>query len=914
MLEAAQVEVLVTQHQWISILPAQGAHVICLDTIWEVVAGESSANPSNSTSADSVAYVIYTYGSTGRPKGVLGLHRGAINRFNWMWETYPFEAEEICCQKTSLSFGDSIWEIFGPLLKGVATLIIPDEFLKDPERLIQILAVEQVTRIVLVPSLLRAILNTDIHIESSLPRLKYWISSGEDLTTELCNLLHERRTNCVLINLYGSCEVSADATCYETGRREILTSISIGRAIANTESYILDARLQPVPIGVRGELYLGGEGLARGYLNRPELTEEKFIRHPFNDEAGARLYRTGDLARYLADGNIEYLGRVDEQVKLRGYRVEPGEIEAVLAQHGSIKESLVVAREEQPGEKRLVAYLVVASEAASEERPTSSELRVWLKEKLPEFMLPAAFVFLDAMPLTPSGKLDRKGLPEPEYTNRELGFREPRNAVEELIAGIWSKLLGVERVGVDDNFFELGGHSLLATQVISRVRDGLQVEVAVGELFQAPVLSSFAQQIVSASRGERTTPSQPIAVQSRAAALPLSYAQQRLWFLDQLEPNNSAYNVPIAVRLKGKLEVAALEASLNEIVRRHEALRTSFETIEGTPIQVLSDEVELKLEVVDLRALAAAAGEQAVLREARAEAARGFDLATGPLIRVKLWKLQEREQVLLVTMHHIVSDGWSLGVLVRELAALYEAYRRGQPSPLAELPIQYGDFAVWQRAWLAAEAAEIEQQLGYWQQQLAGVTRLQLPSDHPRPAVQSFQGATQTIVFRSELLEELKELSKSQGVTLFMTLLAAFQVLLYRYSGQTDIAVGTPIANRTRAELEPLIGFFVNTLVLRTDLGSNPSFAELLGRVRAVALGAYEHQDLPFEKLVEALQPQRELSSTPLFQVMFVLQNAPFGELALAELELTPLAVESDIAKFELTLSLSTARGMSSSS
>ncbi|MGA9378962.1 MAG: condensation domain-containing protein, partial [Phormidium sp.] len=628
-----------------------------------------------------------------------------------------------------------------------------------------------------------------------------------------------------------------------------------------------------------------------------ELTNEKFIPNPFDN---SKLYKTGDLARYLPDGNIEYLGRIDNQVKIRGFRIELGEIETILTQHPLVQTSIVIAREDTPGDKRLVAYIVTETEATV----TITELRQYLKALLPEYMVPSAIVIQEALPLTPNGKIDRRALSTPDFHNlQQEKYLAPRTPVEEILTLLWAEVLKLNPVGIHDNFFALGGHSLLATQLMSRIRSHLQVEVPLRSLFGAPTIAELAPIIQQLQQENLQLSSPPIVKRDSNSSLPLSFAQKRLWFIDQLEPNSSLYNIPLALRLEGTLHQLALEQSLKEIIARHEALRTNFITIDGQPNQIIHQETIGKLSVVDFPHLATTQPEMGIKELVKLQAIQPFDLANDSLFRTTLVILSETEQILLICMHHIVSDGWSIGVFIQELAALYNAYVQGLPSPLTIVPIQYSDFALWQRQWLQGEV--LERQLSYWKQQLAEIPALlSLPTDRPRPAVQTFTGAHQQFTLSVELTEKLTQLSQSQGVTLFMTLLTAFDTLLYRYTGQTDMVVGTPIANRNQSEVEGVIGFFVNTLVLRTDLSGNPSFDELLNRVRDVSLAGYAHQDLPFEMLVEALQPERDLSYTPLFQVMFVLQNAPVSLVELNGLTVSFLAVEGAIAKFDLTLSM----------
>ncbi|GAB1539814.1 hypothetical protein NUACC21_24810 [Scytonema sp. NUACC21] len=874
--------------------------VISLDRDWEIIKQESKDNPISISKVDNLAYVIYTSGSTGQPKGVLGLHRGAINRFQWMWQNYPFRQDEIGCQKTSLNFVDSVWEIFGPLLQGVSTVIVTDQVVKDPQQFVKALAHNNVTRIVLVPSLLRVLLNTYNNLQLQLPKLKLWISSGEALSTDVITQFQKSLPDSILLNLYGSSEVSADVTCHSmSSQTPVPPSVLIGRSIANTQIYILDASKRPVPVGVPGEIYVGGDQLARGYLNRPGLTAEKFIPNPFSNKLGARLYKTGDLARYMPNGDVEYLGRIDHQVKIRGFRIELGEIEAALCQHLAVRETAVILQFSETDSQSLVAYVV----PYPGETLTITELRQFLESKLPNYMIPAAFVLLEALPLTPNGKIDRKALPTLDSTQllSESDFIAASTPIEQILVGIWKEVLGIENIGIRHNFFTLGGHSLLGTRVFSQLRQVFQIELPLQSLFEQPTIAGLAKEIEKATHAGLGLEVPPIKRIERSQELPLSFAQQRLWFLAQLEPNSPFYNISAAVRLQGQLNVKALQLSFNEIVRRHEALRTNFKTIEGQAVAVISEATSLVLPILNLSELASNQQEVEVKQQALQEAQQPFNLEDDLLLRVKLLHLSEQEHIVLLTMHHIAADGWSMGVLVRELAALYQAFCNEQPSPLAELPIQYVDFASWQRQWLTGEA--LQSHISYWLKQLEDAPRvLELPTDRPRPAVQTFRGGTYSFELSDELSLALNKLSQQHGSTLFMTLLAGFVALLRHYTGSEDIVVGSPIANRNRGEIEGLIGFFINTLVLRTNLAGNPTFEALLTRVREMTLAAYAHQDLPFDVLVEQLQPQRDLSRSPLFQVMFVLQNAPMSALELQGLTLTSLESNSDTAKFDLTL------------
>jgi amino acid adenylation domain-containing protein/non-ribosomal peptide synthase protein (TIGR01720 family) len=1310
---------------------AHVAEVVCLDDERQASAQEETGdnlpapagNLPASASADNLAYVIYTSGSTGRPKGVAVAHRGLCNLAAAQARGFGVDARSRVLQFASLSFDASASEIFMALTTGATLCMTSRDNLVSIPALSKLLRDESITTVTLTPSVLALLAPGDV------PALRTLIVAGEACPAEVASRWAEGRR---LFNAYGPTETSVCASFGEYTEAYAHGSPPIGRPLANMHVYLLDANLEPVPVGVSGELYIGGIGLARGYCNQPELTAERFIPDPFADAPGARLYRSGDVARYLPDGQIDFLGRADRQVKLRGFRVEPGEIESALLSHTAVRESVVVAREDGDGEKRLVAYVVasqleaaradaqpaenvaaahtagwqtlyedihdaaaasegatfnitgwnssytgqpippeemrewvdrtverilslrprrvleigcgtglllfriapyterycatdfsptalryierqlgmlkqelpqvslkeraaddfrevepqsfdaviinsvaqyfpgveyllevlrgaaravrpggfvfvgdvrsfsllqafhasvqlekaahalsrtqlqqrvreylaqeeeltlapgfftslkthlpeltrvrlqlkrgrhhneltrfrydvvlhvgeqpattttpgvrwldwqqdnltldsvrqrltdsapdtlgirrvpnarltdafriveliekeggaetagelreqlratpprpgvdpeefwslegelpysvevglsedgadgsfdvlfvktnlgstIASLALTSETPAAvasnakplsdyannplhgklareagrkltPRLRAFLQERLPEYMIPSAFVMLDALPLTPHGKIDQRALPAPGQTRdaSQETFVRPRNEDEEALACIFSEVLNLPQVGALDNFFALGGHSLLATQVVSRVREVFGIELPVRSLFESPTVAALAETVAlnrDACEEVSNVSLEPVA---REGALPLSFAQQRLWFLDQFEPDNAAYNINAAVRLDGALNLAALERSFEEVVRRHESLRTSFAVAGGEARQEIAPTLKLKLPILDLRLTPEGEREAVLKRMAAEEARRPFDLSTVPLLRASLLQLGEREHVLLLTMHHIVSDGWSMAVLIREVATLYEAFSHDAPSPLTELPIQYADFAHWQRRWLQGEV--LERQLDYWTRQLADMpAALELPADHPRPAVQSYRGAPHYFALPASLSDALQVRAHSEGVTPFMLLLAAFQTLLHRYTGQEDIAVGSPIANRNRVETENLIGFFVNTLVMRADLSGDPTFSEFLGRVREVALAAYTHQDLPFERLVGELQPERRMSHSPLFQVLFVLQNAPMPALELTGLTLTPIIADMGVAKFDLTLSL----------
>ena len=853
---------------------------------------------------DNAAYVIYTSGSTGNPKGVITSHRAVCNTLLWRKRAFSLSADDRILQNIPFTFDPSVWQIFGALISGATLVLVEADGHQDGAQVVEQMARREITVTDFTASMLRVIVEQE-GLERC-HKLRCVFSGGETLSAELTRRFYAR-TGAELYNQYGPTEAAIDAAFWRCERESLRHNIPIGRPIDNKQIYLLDARLQPVPVGVYGELYVGGPGLARGYLRKPALTAEKFIPDPFSARAGGRLYRTGDLARFLPGGEIEFLGRSDNQVKIRGHRIELGEVEAALDKHEALRESAVLVRPDAFGEKKLVAY-VVAEDGARP--PATSELRSYLKSRLPEYMVPSNFVLLlDLMPRTSSGKVDREALPAPDGAPLapEQGAAAARTPVEEVLCGIWAHVLGLSGVGVHDNFFEAGGHSLLATQVVSRVREVFNVELSLRQIFESPTVAELAADVESLVKSRARLEVAPIVPAPRGDESPLSFAQQRLWFLERLHPGTSAYNVSQALRLTGVLDSAALGRALDELVRRHEVLRTSFQAVDDQPVAVIHPPFPLHVSVEDLSGLDPDAREAEALARAAREARRPFDLAHAPLLRVSVLKLAEQEHVAVLTTHHIISDGWSMGVLLSEVAALYSAYRQGQTSPLGELPIQYADFAAWQRGWLQGEV--LEEQLAYWRRSLAGAPPvLELPTDHPRPPVQSYRGAAQPFSLPAGLSASLLELSRREGVTLFMTLLAAFQVLLARYTGQEDVVVGTPVAGRNRAELEGLIGFFLNTLVLRTDLSGDPTFSELLRRVREVALGAYMHQDVSFERLIEELQPERDLGWQPLFQVMLVVQNAPARTPELPDLTLRSLPTDRGTAKFDLTLSLTETR------
>jgi amino acid adenylation domain-containing protein/non-ribosomal peptide synthase protein (TIGR01720 family) len=909
--------VVLTQERWARLFQEEGQdrssplRIVCLDAERDDLATQSDSDLGVSIDPDNLAYVIYTSGSTGQPKGVALTRRALENLLAWQEDEGHLAGPARTLQFASLSFDVSFQEIFSTWRAGGTLYLIEEERRRDSAALLDLLEKSGIERLFLPFVALRHLAEA-AEARGGTPPLRDIVTAGEQLqvTPAIVRWLG-RLPGCRLHNHYGPSETHVVTAATLDGNPAGWPALpSIGRPVAGTVIHLLDRDLGLVPPGVPGELYIGGVALARGYLHRPDLTALRFVPDPFGalrGEPGARLYRTGDLARWSPTQDIEYLGRTDQQVKVRGFRVEPGEVEAVLSRHPAVHEAVVDARPEPgTGGMRLVAYLVPAEGRAL----VPVEVRDALRNELPEYMVPSAFVVLEAMPLTPSGKLNRRALPDPVQTAAESGAPggDPIDPITELMTSIWSDVLGRDRVSVRADFFELGGHSLLAMQVIARVRSLLGIEVSLQTLFEHPTLARFADAVRREGREGAGPAALPIVRIDRTGDLPLSFAQQRLWFIHHLDTASPAYNIPLACRLEGRLHVPVLSASLDEIVRRHEVLRTTFRDRGEEAVQMIAPPLPVPLPVIDLGGLCAPARLAESSRLMRQEGGRPFDLIRGPLFRIQLLRLGEEEHVALLTMHHIVSDGWSMGVLMRELRTLYAAFSLRMPSPLPELAIQYADYAAWQRQWLSGEVLEAE--LGYWRERLGDRPPvLELPTDRPRPAMQTFAGALQPVWLEGEVLAGLRARARQEGATLFMVLLAAFEVLLQRYSGQDDFLVGTPIAGRNRLELEGLIGFFVNMLVLRADLGGEAGpgleLAGFLGRVRETTLSAFAHQDLPFEKLVLELQPERSLSRTPLFQVLFVLQNTPAGELSSPDgLTFAPLAVESTTAKFDLTLTL----------
>ncbi|WP_122257277.1 non-ribosomal peptide synthetase [Pseudomonas salomonii] len=884
MLKDSGVHLLLTQTALLELLPAtEGVCVIAMDSLhldsWPTQA------PGLHLNGDNLAYVIYTSGSTGQPKGVGNTHAALAERLQWMQATYQLNHTDVLMQKAPISFDVSVWECFWPLITGCRLVLAGPGEHRDPHRIAQLVQEHGVTTLHFVPPLLQLFIDEPLVAEcTSLRRL---FSGGEALPAELRNRVLAQLPAVQLHNRYGPTETAINVThwhCHaEDGERS-----PIGRPLGNVICRVLDEQLNPLPAGVPGELCIGGIGLARGYLGRAGLTAERFVADPLG-EPGTRLYRTGDRVRWSADGVLEYLGRLDQQVKLRGFRVEPEEIEARMLALDGIAQAVVLVRDAQ-----LIGYYTAHAQL------TEQAVKTALAAELPEYMVPALLMRLDAMPLSPSGKLDRRALPEPVWQTRE--HIEPATPLQQQIAAIWREVLGLPRIGLRDDFFALGGHSLLATQIISRTRQACDVELPLRTLFEASELGTFAEQVgliqASGQRNQQTA----IARVDRSAPVPLSYSQQRMWFLWQMEPDSPAYNVGGMARLRGVLDVGRFEAALQALIMRHETLRTTFPSIDGVAYQKVAAQTGMRMAWQDFSALTEAERQQRLQDFADQEAHTPFNLETGPLLRACVVKAGEQEHYFVLTLHHIVTEGWAMDIFARELGALYEAFIDERDSPLAPLAVQYLDYSVWQRQWL--EAGERQRQLDYWTAQLGHEhPLLELPADRPRPPVQSHQGGLYRFDLSDDLAARVRAFNAERGLTLFMTMTATLAVLLYRYSGQTDLRIGAPVANRIRPESEGLIGAFLNTQVLRCQLNGQMNVAELFEQVRHTVIEGQSHQDLPFDHLVEALQPPRSAAYNPLFQVMCNVQRWEFQQSRqLAGMTVEYLVNDARATKFDLNL------------
>jgi len=892
MLADAAPMAVITTHSLASLLPktVKRIHLDAPNIVFEVQQqAESNVRESDRNrplSPTHPAYVIYTSGSTGRPKGVV-VPRSALSVFlDSISRQIRFDSGQTHLAITTIGFDISILELFLPLCRGGRVVLASRDEAREAIRLCALIGSSGADSMQATPSHWDMVLREDPTCLSNLRIL----SGGEALPRQLARDLL-RATIREVYNLYGPTEATIWSNVHQLSESDVadhaLPVVTIGKPLSGYRLYVLDHCLEPRPEGVAGDLYIAGEALARGYLKRPGLTAERFVADPFA-EPSSRMYRTGDLARWRHNGTLEFLGRGDQQIKLRGFRIELGEIESVLKSQPGIAHAAVIVREDGASGKELVAYLV----PSGEEPLDPSTLRRDLGTRLPDHMVPSAFVSLPALPLTPNGKLDRRALPAPERQTES--YRAPRTPEEEILCGIFADVLSLERVGVDDNFFSLGGHSLTATMLVSQIRAKMEIDVPLKLFFEAPSVAQLAPHLRGTHKSRI-----PLLRQERPARVPLSNSQQRLWFIDQLEGSSAQYNLPEALRLRGELDVPALRQSIQTIVQRHETLRTHFAYADGTPFQIIEPELKIELPIEDISVLPEHEQRTNVLAALNQEFELPFDLSRGPLFRMRLFKLGEGDYIFLRTLHHIISDGWSQAVFNNEFMQLYEAFHKGEANPLQPLAVQYADYAIWQQRRLTEE--KVASDLRYWRKQLAGIPeQLELPKDRPRQARRTYGADVCSITVPAETLAALKRVGHGYDATLYMTLLSTFALLLQRYSGQDDIVVGSPIANRQASQLEQLIGFFVNSLIMRVRVNAGQSFPELLAAVRGTALEAYQHQDLPFERLVEELSPERRLNAAPIFQVVFALQNAPMAAEELRDLQVEAVAADEPRVRIDL--------------
>ena len=866
--------------------------------------GWSEEPPAVTTGPESPCSIYFTSGSTGRPKAILGRLKGIAHFVQWEADLLDVGAATRVSQLASPAFDGFLKDVFVPLLAGgVACVPESRDLLLDAARLIDWLDVEGVEILHCVPSLLRAMLHETLDPQYFAP-MRWVVLAGEVLQRSDVRRWREVFGDRIrMLNLYGPTETTVTKLYHVVGDGDVeRNSIPIGRPMPGAAALVLDSRDRPCGVGDVGEIVLRTPYRSLGYYGDPDLTRRSFVPNPFSEDPDDLVYRTGDYGRLLEDGGFEFLGRRDQQVQVRGVRAELGEIEGWILEHPGVEEAAVVDRADGDGNTFLCAYVVPAAGADAER--LAGELRTFLGEQLPEALVPSAFIPMAELPRTLGGKIDRRALPTLEQIrDRRSGGAEaePRSPMEEILAGIWCQVLRLPRVGRDDHFFELGGHSLLATQVILRLRQTLGVDLSLRSLFEAPTVSRLAVAVERARQAGGGPELEPIRAAQRNGDVPLSYPQQRMWLLEKLSAGSAAFNLAVGLRVCGALDLGALARTFGEVVRRHEVLRTTFPVRDGVPAQVVSPPRPPAMPVCDLAGLEGSRREAEARRLAAADARRSFDLARGPLVRLRVLRLAAAEHLVTVAMHHLVGDAWSFGVLTSEVSRLYDSFRRGQPSPLGELPIQYADYALWQRRWLSGEV--LERRLEYWRRTLAGApTSLSLPQDRTRAALQSFHGRRLPVVLESPLASALRALGRREGASLYMTALTGFLVLLSQYTGQRDLVVGSVIANRERAEVAKLIGFFANTLVLRVDLGEGATYADLLRRVREACLGAYAHQ-LPPEKLAEVL-PGRATMGDRLFDVWFQMESAPRESLELAGVEWEPYDIERRSTRFELSLVL----------
>lgn len=898
-IEDASVGHILTTRALVETLAFDRSKALCLDELNAQIAMAPSGSPESRVHPEQAAYIMFTSGSTGRPKGAVNSHRAVMNRLRWQVETFGMTGADRVLQKTPFSFDVSVPELFTPLMVGGCLVVATPGLHRDPRALVDIVERQQITIATFVPSMLRPFL--EVPRPTRHPSLRLVLSAGEAMPSDLPRLFFAC-CDAELVNVYGPTEAAIDVTYFRCDPAVPRSPVPIGAPISNATIHVVDETFALAPVGVAGEVMIGGTPLARCYVSRPDQTALRFIPDPFGPP-GARMYRTGDRARRLADGTIEFLGRFDHQIKLRGHRLEAGEIEVQLRDQPGVADAVVVLRGDDNAEPRLVAYVVPGPGG----RIHDSLLRERLASTLPSFMVPSLFVQVPALPRLPNGKVDRSALPAPPTDGTGLPVA-PRTATEEIVLGIWRELLRAESIGVMDDFFALGGHSLLATQVVARIAQTFGTELSLRTVFEQPTVAALAATLDAARQESGDTAAPPVERVARDEALPLSFAQMRIWFLSQMEGASRAYNMPIALRLRGRLDVAILERSLQALVARHEVLRSRVVVTAGRPTLVIDSSAVPHLRVEDLRDHAPADRERLVTERLVAEFDRHVDLARSPLLWATLLVADTDEHILVLTTHHFASDGWSTRLLSEEVVRLYAAFSEGRPSPLDPLPIQYADFAAWQRRWLTGPA--LERQRAYWHRQLRDAPPMSTPTpDRPRPPVQTFRGDACSFTLGPDVSAALHRFNRQTGSTVFISLLAAFAALLGRWTRQEDLVVGTPTAARGRREFEPVVGCFLNMFALRADLSGNPSFRELVARVRDVTLDAAAHQDLPFEQVVDVVDPVRSTSITPLFQVVFSTTVPEATAMELSRLRVEPLPPARRVAKFDLMVGVADHRG-----
>lgn len=909
MMEDTESPVIVTQSNLKDMLPDTGTKVICLDSDWKRISKEKRVNPKSDATSDSLAYVIFTSGSTGRPKGVCCHHKGVINLLTDFRNRWSLGPEDICSWWTSLNFDVSVYEIFSPLMEGATLTIVPESIRPDAPALMDWLYKENVTSAYLPPFMV-ADLNVWVREHPAKSALRRLLVGVETISESLLNSIDNAVPGLHIINGYGPTEATVCATLYSIGpENDLHENTPIGKPVQNTHIYLLDEEGKQVPDGEPGELCIGGLGVAHGYLNRPDLTAECFIPDPFSNRTGAQLYKTGDSARLMPDGNIEFMGRADFQVKFHGYRIELGEIETQLRKHPAIREAVVLLREDIPGVKRLVAYLV----CYEEKEVSANEFRTLLKKSLPDYMVPSVFVLLDKIPMTPNGKTDRAALPLPSETDLAqmsmVEYEPPRSTEEKTVAHIFERLLRLKQVGLRDNFFNLGGHSLLATRLCAQVEGELGIRIPIQSVFEGPTVVELAKTILEVKeKGAGKVYSEIRSVSRARPSFPMSYLQQGMWIMHQFDPGGISCGIPLMVRMDGDLQEDALHGAVNDLVNRHEILRTTFSMEDRNPIQRIHKEMKIPIPMVDLSTMPPAERETELKRICTEEGQRRFDPAKGPLLRMVLVRLGKRDYRAVFNIHHIIMDGFSASIFFRELGILYEAFLYKESLSLPVPSIQYADFSVWQREWVQTDGAQ--EQLAYWKEKLSSPPKdLDLPLDFRRPDVPSHEGSRYLLNFPPSLTQELNRVSREEGVSLYMLLLAAYQTLLHQYSNQNDIIVGSPVANRNHPQVEDIIGIFINALAMRTRFSGDPSFREILQQVRKTAFEAYENQDIPFEMVAGALVSGRDTSRNPIFQVSFILQNTPPPFIRSADLNISYDEVGNNTSKLDLLLNLEEREG-----